>query len=176
MTGAAPERAGQSDRAGAPSLHPDLAPLAFLLGTWRGEGEGRYPTIDAFAYGEELRIGHSGKPFLSWAQRTWSLEDGRPLHVETGYVRATPGGRVELVLAHPTGVAELAEGEVHGRTVELSSRLVGCTSTAKPVTAISRRLEVEGELLRYSLSMAAVGRAESDHLAATLRRAEEEPS
>lgn len=161
---------------GVPTLHGDVAVLAFLLGTWRGEGEGRYPTIDAFSYGEELRIGHSGKPFLSWAQRTWSLDDGRPLHVESGYLRATPGDRVELVIAHPTGVAELAEGEVHGTTVELSSRLVGCTSTAKPVTAISRRLEVEGDLLRYSLSMAAVGRAESDHLSAALRRTGEEPS
>jgi hypothetical protein len=160
----------------APPPHAELGGIAFLLGTWRGEGEGRYPTIDDFAYGEELRIGQTGKPFVSWAQRTWSLADGRPLHVETGYLRATPGGRVELVLAHPTGVAELAEGEVHGATVELSSRLVGCTSTAKPVTAISRRLEVDGDLLRYSLSMAAVGRAESDHLSATLRRVGDDPT
>jgi hypothetical protein len=162
--------------AAVPPPHPVVAAVAFLLGTWRGEGEGYYPTIEGFAYGEELRIGHMGKPFLTWAQRTWSLDDGRPLHVESGFLRPVPGDRVELVLAHPTGVAELAEGEVHGRVVELSSRLVGCTSTAKPVTAISRRLEVEGDSLRYGLSMAAVGQAESDHLSATLRRAAEEPS
>jgi len=158
----------------APPLHDGVAALAFLLGRWRGEGEGRYPTIEAFTYGEELRIGHTGKPFLTWAQRTWSLDDGRPLHVETGYVRATATGTVELVLAHPTGVVELAEGELHGTAVELSSRLVGCTSTAKPVTGVSRRLEVDGHVLRYRLSMAAVGRTGEEHLSATLRHLEEE--
>jgi len=64
---------------------------------------------------------------------TWGVDDGRPLHAETGYLRPAPGGRVELVLAHPNG-------------------------------------EVDGEVLRYTLSMAAMGRAEEDHLFATLRR------
>lgn len=41
-----------------PKLHGDLQPLAFLLGTWRGEGKGEYPTIVPFAYGEEVRFWH----------------------------------------------------------------------------------------------------------------------
>lgn len=44
-----------------PPLHPFVAPLSYLLGTWRGQGEGEYPTIPSFGYGEELRFSHSGK-------------------------------------------------------------------------------------------------------------------
>lgn len=42
-------------------LHPALVPLSHLLGRWRGEGEGGFPTINSFRYGEELLFSHSGK-------------------------------------------------------------------------------------------------------------------
>ena len=117
----------------APPLHSELQPLAGLLGTWRGEGAGRYPTISPFRYGEEVRFWHVGKPFLAYAQRTWSLDDGRPLHAESGYWRAKPGGEVELVLAHPTGIVEVQEGRLDGTRIELRSTTMAGTATAKQV-------------------------------------------
>lgn len=49
-----------------PVYHPSVAPLSYLLGTWRGQGEGGYPTINSFSYGEELHFYHPpNKVFLS---------------------------------------------------------------------------------------------------------------
>jgi hypothetical protein len=152
-------------------LHPDVVPLAFLLGTWVGEGRGEYPTIESFGYGEEVRWWHVGKPFLAYSQRTWSLDDGRPLHSEAGYWRAQPVGRVELVLAHPTGIVEVEEGQVEGTVIELGTTQTARTSSAKDVRALSRHLEVHRDVLSYQLAMAAVGRPLQHHLAGELRRA-----
>jgi len=155
-------------------LHPDIAVLAPLLGTWSGQGSGEYPTISPFGYAEEVSFGHAGKPFLRYDQRTKALDDGRPLHAETGYVRVPSPGRVELVLAHPTGITEIEEGSlsVAGTTIEmeLTATAIGVTESAKDVTALSRSIRIEGEELRYTLRLGAVGQPLQHHLAATLRK------
>jgi len=77
---------------------------------------------------------------------------------------------VEVVLAHPTGIVEVLEGRMDDGRIELGSTAVARTSTAKEVTALRRRFELDGDTLGYSLAMAAVGQALQHHLAATLRR------
>ena len=148
-------------------LHPMCLALAPLLGTWRGSGEGSYPTIDDFAYTEELVFGHVGKPFLSMVQRSRDLTTGAPLHAEAGYLRAQPGGAVELAVAQPSGIVETDVGTVtptrDGLVVELESDRVGLTPTAKSVTAVRRRLSLAGPTLVSELWMAAVGKAELIH-------------
>ncbi len=147
-----------------------LKPIAFLLGTWRGEGSGDYPTIQPFRYREEVRFSHTGKTFLVYTQRTEALDDGRPLHSEAGYLRSLGNGRLELVIAQPIGFAEIELGTVVGTRIELESTQVLRTPTAKPVTAIARKIWLDGDTLRYELSMAISGGALVHHLTATLRR------
>lgn len=156
-----------------PVLHPECEHLAGLLGTWRGEGRGEYPTIASFEYSEEVTFAHLGKPFLVYGQKTRDANDDRALHVETGYWRPVGSDRLEVVLSHPTGIAEILEGTIHtGSTTvfELHTTSVTLTSTAKEVTELHRRFELDGDTLRYELAMAAVGQPLTHHLEAELHR------
>ncbi len=155
-------------------LHPDLAALAPLLGTWAGQGAGKYPTIQPFEYFEEVTFAHVGKPFLAYAQKTKAVADGKPLHAETGYLRVPQPGHIELVLAHPSGITEIEVGtySVTGDRIEMqmSTTAIGRTPTAKEVTGLGRSFRIDGDELSYSVQMGAVGQPLQDHLAAVLRR------
>jgi len=156
----------------ATELNPALTPVAFLLGTWRGEGEGQYPSIKPFRYREEVRFTHNGKPFLIYSQRTEAIDTGQPMHAETGYLRLVGDGRVEFVIAQPIGYAEISLGQVGDRRVDVESASVARTPTAKAVTSISRSLWMDDETLRYELRMGMEGAAAVRHLTASFRRAD----
>ena len=154
-------------------VHPAIEVLAPLLGTWSGRGRGDYPTIEAFEYVEEVTFAHVGKPFLSYTQRTRS-DGGVPLHAETGYLRVPAAGRIELVLAHPTGITEIDEGTAVADggmlVIDVHSTTIGLSGWAKDVFAVSRSFRIDGDELRYTVSMAAVGHRLQHHLSATLHR------
>jgi hypothetical protein len=157
-----------------PELHPDLEPLKFLLGDWEGAGVGGYPDIESFRFGQEISFSHIGKPYLIYNSLTWRLDEegnlGAPLARESGYWRPSAGGRVELVLAHPTGIAEIYIGEATGTRVELLTDIVVRTETAKEYTAGKRLYGLIGEDLGYAYDMAAEGKGLQSHLSAQLKR------
>ena len=155
------------------ALHEDVAPLAFLLGSWRGEGRGGFPTIEPFAYREEMVFEHVGDPFLLYRQESWSLADGTPLHFERGFLRSGEApGSLELCLAHPLGLTEVAHGSVDGGTLILRALEagIGRTATGMDVRGLERRYRVESDELTYVLDMATDSAPMTRHLEATLRR------
>jgi hypothetical protein len=165
---------------------PDqLVPLSWLIGTWVGVGVVGYPTIEDAQFGQEVTFATDGRPFLSYWSRSWLLDDAgervRPLATEAGFWRPRPDNRVELLLAHPTGYAEVWVGDVTvtgivdavitGARVELQSDVVARTESSKEYTGGTRLYGlVEGDLL-YRFDMAAVGNPLTAHLSARLTKA-----
>jgi hypothetical protein len=156
-------------------LHPDLMPLAFLLGHWQGNGHGDYPTIEKFEFGQEIAFTHDGRPFLHYLSRTWLLDEEhnhvRPLAVETGFVRPRPDAEVEWLLTHPTGFVEVYYGKLDGPKIELATDAIVRTPSAKEYTGGQRLYGlVDGDLL-WTFDMAAMGEPLQPHIWARLQRA-----
>lgn len=152
------------------ALHRALGPLETLVGTWRGEGKGQYPSIDDFDYSEELSFWHTGRPWLGFLQRTWSPESGAPMHSESGYWRPQADGRLEVVIAHAFGIVEVLEGTITRSTVDLVSKELRSTTSAKQVTALTRTYEIADGTLAYSVSMAYGDHPLQHHLGARLNK------
>lgn len=151
------------------TLPPEVQPLEWLLGTWRGEGRGVYPTIDDFTYGEETTFSCNGKPFVAYSQRTWALDDERPFHGETGYLRPRGAG-VEAVIAEPIGIVEVYAGTLAGEELELRTTTIASTPTAKSITDVRRSFRLDGDRLHVVVDMAAVGEPLLPHLDTVLTR------
>jgi hypothetical protein len=156
------------------NLHPDCGPIAWMLGTWRGNGHGDYPTIEKFEFGQELIFQQDGRPFFHYMSRAWILDENgeklRDAGQETGFLRCQPGGKVELVLSHATGYAEVWYGDAGDGKLEIVTDAVARTETAKEYAGGKRLYgNVEGDLL-YAYDMAAMGQQLQPHLWARLKR------
>lgn len=158
-----------------PDLHEALLPFLPLVGTWQGVGKGGYPTIEDFDYGQRVTFAHDGRPFLSYESRTWLLnEDGsvrRPAAREVGWWRPGDGDTFEVLLAHPTGIAEIYVGRAKTTTQwELTTDVVARTGSAKEVAGAQRLYGIVDRALMYAVDMAAVGQPLQAHISARLER------
>lgn len=149
-------------------LHDDLRPFSWLVGRWHGSGHGEYPSVERFSFGQEVVFASDGRPFLHYFSRAWIVDDAghrlRPGALETGFLRARPDDQCELLLAHPTGFAEVWYGSADGTKLELATDVVARTESAKTVTAGHRLYGlVDGDLL-WAYDMAAEGNPLQSHL------------
>ena len=166
-----------------------LVPLSWLIGTWVGVGVVGYPTMDEAQFGQEMSFTTDGRPFLTYTSRSWLLDaDGeriRPTGTESGFWRPRPDNKVEVLLAHPTGFAEVYYGDITvtgildarntGARVELATDVVARTESAKHYTAATRLYGlVDGELL-WRYDMAAVGEPLTAHLSGRLQKVQDTP-
>ena len=157
-------------------LHPDLNPLAWIVGTWRGKGHGEYPGIEPFQFAQKVTFGHDGRPFLTYSSTSWIIDDNneiiRPAASETGFWRVKPENKLEVVISHNTGITEGWVGIFDGPKIQLAMDQGYSAPTAKIVTAGSRLYGlVEGELF-YAYDMATNGHPLQAHIWSTMPRSE----
>lgn len=155
-------------------MHPDLAPLAWMIGSWAGAGVVGYPSITSRHFGQEIDVTHDGRPFLSWISRAWLLDEQgnkeKTAAVEMGFWRPLPDGEVELLLTHPTGIVEMYHGSTEPARVELRTDGVIRSPHAKEYNAASRMYGYVGGNMMWVMDMAATGHSLQSHLSAELKR------
>jgi hypothetical protein len=166
------------------SLPEPILPMSWLLGVWRGRGVGGYPGHDSFEFLQEAVFTTDGRPFLHYNSRTTRLlpdgQQGELLAAETGYLRPAPDKAVEMVLAHPTGYAEiwignitvtgLVDAKITGARMDLRTAGLLRTETAKDYTGGTRMYGLVGGKLMWVMDMKAMGQPLASHVSAELER------
>ena len=148
----------------------DEHPFATLAATWRGTGQGEYPTIASFEYTEEFVITPvPRRPVAHWRSATRDAAAGEPRHAESGFLRATPNG-IELVVAHTFGIVEATAGMFDEDVLTLRSTGLLGTASASRSTKSSVATSSTAARCEYTIAMAAVGVGLTHHLRAELQQ------
>jgi len=162
-------------RQGAP-LHDALLALLPLVGTWAGTGAGIKPsTGEGFAFRQQARFAHDGRPFLAYESRAWLVDaegnDIRPAFRETGFWRPGAGpDDVEVVASSITGLTLVFTGLAGDQRWELATSSVISAPTAKEVAGERRLYAISADTLAYATELAITPDNYVPHLNATLQR------
>ncbi|HMQ79998.1 MAG TPA: FABP family protein [Ignavibacteria bacterium] len=155
----------------------EIKDLNFLAGKWHGFGLAVYPDIIPVSYSEMLTCEYDmHKDLLSYSQFTKYTDperNGRTLHMESGFIRKSESGVIELSNAQNNGRVEvmiLDECDLFAEEIPLifRSKLFG----NDPRMIITERLyNYTGSKISYEMKMATMKNPElSTHLTGELIR------
>lgn len=163
-------------------LAPELYPLAWLVGRWRGFGMVGYEGVPERTVVSEITFDHDGGPYLRCTSTLWLTdqelsgpvdhempgEEGYAALVkdlqwatETSYWR--PVGRsadvveLEVVCADPAGSLSLYLGTAEGPRITLATDAVVTSPSAAQVSAASRMYGLVASDLLWVTDLAAFG-------------------
>lgn len=134
-------------------LNSALMPLAWLIGSWQGNGHGSWPGVGDFEFGQQIDFATNRGDYLHYLSQTWTLDpEGQPdepLTMESGFWRPAGSGELDVVLTNPEGWAEIWAGRVQGAKIELTTDVVARTTSSELAYTGGHRLygNVEGDLL-----------------------------
>lgn len=151
----------------ASEIHELLLPIAFLVGQWKGRGEGRW--AGGFPFEDSMSFLHDGRPALRYEQLTTG-PDGRPSHAECGFFVAQENGDIHVTLAEPSGITEVLVGRSEPAQLVLTSVEIGHTPTTDNVTSCRRILRIEDGALLAEVEIAVNGEKLAPHTSSRLQR------
>lgn len=151
-------------------LAPELYPLAWLVGTWRGPGVLNYPDIPEQGLVVDVEFSHDGGPYLAY-HATYSLgaliagdadftaadlEPGEIWARESGFWRPATGAEaapvqgapadgpapsaIEMLLSDASGFAGVLAGSAQGPRIDLASEWVAATGSSPAQVRALRRM------------------------------------
>lgn len=173
-----------------PNISPEAAPLAWLVGTWVGEGELGYPGIEPARFTQRLEISHDGGPYLTHNSEIRLLDEegvGQVWSSERGYWRVPPQEaledltkpgesrqiEIELLLAEPTGHVSVYLGIANGPRIDLATDLIARTASGAEIEAATRLYGLVQGKLMWAHDLAAFGHELQSYSSAQLNRLEE---
>ena len=176
-------------------LAPEVYPLAWLVGRWRGEGVVGYPGIEETAFTQDVVVDHDGGPYLTYtstirlvvapddvAALDAEVEPAPVWAAESGFWRVPPDRDgdltadqhpVELLVADPSGHVALYLGAVGKGRIDLASDLIARVASGADVSAAKRLYGlVQGDLM-WAHDLAAFGQPLQPYASARLARLED---
>jgi hypothetical protein len=151
-------------------LHDGAAPLAFLVGTWRGSGSGRLHDHEPFDYEEEVSFTHRGRSWLVYEQRAWAPSDEALLHTEMGFWRLDEEEDRLYSFISLTAGSDFSQGKLDGTNVSLTAASAPMADGVETVEVLRRDYRVDGDRMTYEVRMASAGTPTELHIAGELRR------
>ena len=137
------------------SVNQQLLGLAWLLGTWEGEGNVSWPGLGEDHFGQRIDFSSNGLRYIHYISQTYLLDDdghpARPFTMETGFWFPHDDATLDVVLADADGWVENYTGTIHGTKIELISDVVARIKTAdEPYTGGSRLYGNVNEALMWT--------------------------
>ena len=129
-------------------LNPQLMALAWMVGRWEGTCKGQWPDQGEFEYAAQLDFSHNGGPYLYYVGQLFEVDDqgnvGATTFMESGFWRPQADASLEIVMAHPAGIAGTANAAgwlfgvfavAPGIAIFTALRVIRCYSKDQAITA-----------------------------------------
>lgn len=164
-----------------------MEPFKWLLGEWKGEGVGGFPTMESFRYSDYMYLrlledSFENEPIIHFEQIAWVVEKDEKSfkHWETGFIRPVnnqQSGSFEFHVTHNTGRIEVLTGDFQyldiakrSFKITFNSEYIRNTKIIANMTYSEKVFELDDDILNFTHIMSTKDYpSPNTHLRSTLK-------